>query len=95
MQKRICKSDKKHHKVRDHCHCTGKYRGAAHNICNLKYKVPKEIPVIFHNGSTYDYHFIIKELVKEFEGNFDCLGENTEKYITFSVPSKRRLKIKI
>ena len=82
------KSDKKHHKVRDHCHYTGKYRGAAHNICNLRYKVPKEIPVVFRNGSTYDYHFIIKVLVKEFEGNFDCLGENTEKFITFSVPLK-------
>ena len=66
---------KKHHKVRDHCHYTGKYRDAAHNICNLRYKVPEEIPVVFHNGSTYNYHFIIKELVKEFEGNFDCLGE--------------------
>ena len=85
---------KKHHKVRDHCHYTGKYRGAAHNICNLRYKVPKEIPVVFHNGSTYDYHFIIKELVKEFEGNFDCLGENTEKYITFSVPLKKKLENK-
>ena len=48
------KSDKKHHKVRDHCHYTGKYRGAAHNICNLRYKVPKEISVVFHNGSTYN-----------------------------------------
>ena len=85
---------KKHHKVRDHCHYTGKYRGAAHNICNLRYKVPKEIPVVFHNGSTYDYHFIIKELVKEFEGNFDCLGENTEKYITFSVPLKKKIENK-
>ena len=56
-----------------------KYRGAAYNICNLRYKVPKEIPVVFHNGLTHDYHFIIKELVKEFEGNFECLGENTEK----------------
>ena len=80
---------KKYHKVRDHCHYTGKYRGAAHIICNLRYKVPKEIPVVFHNGSTYDYHFIIKELVKEFEGNFDSLGKNTEKYITFSVPLKK------
>ena len=67
----ICKrefdtNDKKNYKVRDHCHYTGKYRGAAHNICNLRYKIPKEIPVVFHNGSTYDYHFIIKELVKEF-----------------------------
>ena len=85
---------KKHHKVRDHCHYTGKYRGAAHNICNLRYKVLKEIPVVFHNGSTYDYHFIIKELVKEFEGNFDCLGENTEKYITFSVPLKKKIENK-
>ena len=93
----ICKKefdtiDKKHHKVRDHCHYTGKYRGAAHNICNLRYKGPKEILVVFHNGSTYNYHFIIKELVKEFEGNFDCLGKNTEKYITFSVPLKKKIE---
>ena len=82
-------SNKKYHKVRDHCHYTGKYRGAAHDICNLRYKVPKEIPVVFHNSSTYDYHFIIKELAEEFEGEFECLGENTEKYITFSVPIKK------
>ena len=41
-------------KVSDHCHYTGKYRGGAHNICNLRYKIPKEIPVVFHNGSTYE-----------------------------------------
>ena len=58
----------------------------------MRYKVPKEIPIVFHNGSTYDYHFIIKELVKEFEGNFECLGENTEKYITFSVPLKNKIE---
>ena len=46
------------------------------------------------SNSTYDYHFIIKELVKEFEGNFDCLGENTEKYITFSVPLKKKIENK-
>ena len=85
---------KKNYKVRDHCHYTSKYRGAAHNICNLRYKVPKEIPIVFYNGSTYDYHFIIKELVKEFEGNFECLGENTEKYITFSVPIKKKIENK-
>ena len=95
----ICKkefdiSNKKYHKVRDHCHYSGKYRGAAYNICNLRYKVPKEIPIVFHNGSTYDYHFIIKELVKEFGGNFNCLGENTEKYITFSVPIKKKIENK-
>ena len=95
----ICKKefntdDKKHHKVIYHCRYTGKYRGAAHNTCNLRYKIPKEIPIAFHNGSTYDYHFIIKELVKEFDGNFECLGENTEKYITFSVPVKKEIKNK-
>ena len=49
---------------------------------------------MFHNGSIYDYHFIITELVKEFEGNFECLGENTEKYITFSVPIKKKIENK-
>ena len=83
--------DKKYHKVRDHCHYTGKYRGAAHDICNLRYKIPKEIPVVFHNRSIYDYHFIIKNLAEEFEGEFECLGENTEKYITFSVPIKKEI----
>ena len=54
----------------------------------------KKIPIVFHNGSTHDYHFIIKELVKEFEGNFECLGENTEKYMTFSVPIKKKIENK-
>ena len=58
--------DKKYCKVRDHCHYTREYRGAAHSICNLKYTVPKKSPIVFHNGSNYDYHFIIKELAKEF-----------------------------
>ena len=95
----ICKkefnnNDKKNYKVRDHCHYTGKYRGAAHNICNLRHKVPKEIPIVFHNGSTYDYPFIIKELVKEFNVNFVFLCENTEKYKTFSVPIKKKIENK-
>ena len=65
-----------------------KYRGATHSICNLRYKTPKEIPIVFHNGSTYNYYFIIKELAKEFESQCECLGENAEKNITFSVPIK-------
>ena len=81
---------KKYHKVKDHCHYTGKYRDATHDICNLRYKTPKGIPVVFHNGSTFDYHFIIKE----FEGEFECLGENTEKHITFSVPIKKEIRKK-
>ena len=93
-EKEFDTNDKKHYKVKDHCHYTGKYRGAAHNICNLRYKIPKEIPIVFHNGSTYDYRFIIKELVKEFEGNFECLGENTEKYTMFSAPLKKKINNK-
>ena len=82
----------KYHRVKDHCHYTGKYRGAADNICNLRYKTAKEIPIGFRNGSTYDYHFSTKKLVKEFDGLFECLGENTEKYITFSVAIKKQLE---
>ena len=63
-----------------------------YNICNLRYKTPpKEITIVFHNGSTYDYHFIINQLAKEFDGQLECLGENTEKYITFSVPISKEL----
>ena len=50
----ICMKDIDSDKVKDHCYFTGKYRGAAHNTCNLKYEIPKNIPVIFHNGSTCD-----------------------------------------
>ena len=54
----------------------------------------KEIPIVFHNGSTYDYQFTIKELAKEFDENFECLGENTEKYITFSVTINKEIRNK-
>ena len=77
MQKKKITKDNK--KIRDHCHFTGKYRGAPHNKRNMNYKITRDIPVIFHNGSTYDYHFIIKELVKEFEAEFEGFGENTLK----------------
>ena len=82
--------NKKYHKVRDHFHYTGKFKGAAHNICNLRYKIPNEITVVFDNGSTYDYH-LIEELAKEVKGKLEYLGENTEKYVTFSVPIKQIL----
>ena len=72
----MIKNKKKHinytKKVRDHCHFTGQFRGAAHSICNLRYRVPHEIPVKFHNGSNYDFDLIIKELAEEFkEGDFE------------------------
>ena len=67
---------KKNCKDRSGCHNTGKYRGGAHSICNLKYSAPKKIPVVFYSGSNYDYHFIMTELAKEFGGEFSHLGES-------------------
>ena len=52
-------------KVIDHCHYTGKYRGASHSLCNLQYQEEIDIPVIIHNGSNYDFHLLIKDLAKE------------------------------
>ena len=84
----ICKGefddkDKNKEKVKDHCHYTGRYRGAAHNECNLKYRNPNFTPVIFHNLSGYDSHLFIKNLGFS-EGNIDCIPNNEEKYISFS-----------
>ena len=73
-------------KVRDHCHYTGKYRGAAHEKCNLRYAVPNYIPIIFHNLSGYDAHLFIRELGEKFDsGSIDVIAENKEKYISFGV----------
>ena len=60
--------DEKYRKVWDHCYYADEYRGAAHNICNLKNSVSKETFIVFHNGSNYDYYFIIKELTEKFQG---------------------------
>ena len=54
-------------------------------------KTLKKIHAVFHTGSTYDCHFVIKELAEEFEGQFECLGENTEKYLTVLMPIKKEL----
>ena len=80
--------DRKYRKVGHHCHYTRKYRETAHTICNLKYSVSKRIPILFHNGFNYDYHFMIKE----FKEKFTYLRENTEKYITFTVPIEKTVK---
>ena len=53
--------------------------------------MPNEIPVVFYNSSNYDYHFIIKELGNKFEGQFECLVENTKKYKTFSIPVEKEV----
>ena len=62
------------------CHCTGKYRGAANSVWDLEFNLFNKIPVGFHNGSNYIYHFVVKELANEFEKKIECLGENTEWY---------------
>ena len=83
----IKKNINKYRKVRDHDHYTGQFRGAAHSQCNLRYSTTKEIPIISHNGTNYDYHFITNELANRFNAkDFNCLGENMEKYITIEVP---------
>ena len=70
-------------RVRDHCHFTGRYRGAACNICNLKYRKPNNISVFFHNLSGYDSHLFIKKLNNTM-GPIDCIPNNEENYISFS-----------
>ena len=71
--------DKKYRKVRGHCHYTGdtEMLRMVHSIGNLKYSVPKEIPIVFHNGSNYDYHIVIKELAEKFKKHLTCLRETT------------------
>ena len=81
----ICGEALGNDRVRDHCHYTGRYRGPAHNNCNLKYRKPKSIPVFFHNLSGYDSHLFIKKLGSPDEKeNIDCIPNNEEKYISFS-----------
>ena len=89
-KKKCCmdKDDENKIKVKDHCHYRGKFRGAAHSKCNLNYKVSKDISIIIHNAS-YDTCFIINHLAEEFKGDLNCIGENMEKYITFSVPIEK------
>ena len=60
-------NDKICHKVRNHCHYTGKYGSAKHDKYNSKYSVPKEMLIIFRKWSNYDYHFITKKLAKKIE----------------------------
>ena len=91
VKKKLEKKDlngKKFYKVTDCCHYTGEYRGTAHSVWDLKYSVTKKI---MNYGPNYDYLFIIKELPEEFKKNFTCLGENSKKYITFTVPVEKKV----
>ncbi|KAK3101500.1 hypothetical protein FSP39_004054 [Pinctada imbricata] len=81
----ICDDMLNHDRVRDHCHITGKFRGAAHNDCNLKFQLTKRIPVFFHNLRGYDAHHIMSEIGKMKRKNLKCIPQNHEKYISFSL----------
>ena len=81
----ICGEELGNDRVRDHCHFTGRYRGPAHNSCNLKYRKPKNISVFFYNLSGYDSHLFIKKLGSPDKNeNIKCIPNNEEKYITFT-----------
>ena len=72
-------------KVRDHCHITGKYRGAAHSQCNLKLKIPKKLPIIFHNLEGYDGHIIFKELNNFDNIDIQVIPKSSEKYMSIII----------
>ena len=86
-KQKVCtdNKDKKYYVVRDHCHYTGKYKGAAHKICNLRYKKLKKIPLAFHNASKYNYHFIIKELPENSKANLNAVEKIQKIYNFFSI----------
>ena len=79
----ICNEELGEDSVRDHCHLSGKFRGAAHEVCNLKYKVPTFFPVVFHNLSGYDSHLFIIALENS-EVDIFCIPNTEEIYISFT-----------
>ncbi|CAG2215764.1 unnamed protein product [Mytilus edulis] len=81
----ICKKELADSRVRDHCHVTGKFRGAAHNDCNINYKFTGRIPVVFHNLRGYDSHLIMQAIGKVEGKKLNCIANNMEKYISFSL----------
>ena len=89
--KKVSGDAKKLKKVRDHDHYTGKFRGTAHSICNLRYSTQKDIPMFFHNGANYDFNLIINELAKKFKSELNCISLNDEKFMSFSTPIRKKV----
>ena len=79
----ICNEELGKDRVRDHCHLSGKFRGAAHEVCNQTYKIPKFFPVVFHNLSGYASHLFIKTLENS-KWDISCIPSNEENYISFT-----------
>ena len=77
----ICKQELFTDKVRDHCHVTGKFRGASHSKCNINLRLPKKLPIIFHNLQGYDGHVIFKEL-NNFDVDIDVIAKGIDKYMS-------------
>ena len=80
----ICLKPMIDNQVRDQCHYTGYCRGPAHSMCNLRYKVPSFIPVVFHNLSGYDAHMFISKLAKYSIDDMNVIANSEENYTSFS-----------
>ena len=83
----ICGEALESDRVRDHCHVTGSYRGAAHDQCNLRFRIPEFIPVVFHNLRGYDSHLIMQHLGK-LDAEITCIPNNTERYVSFTIADR-------
>ena len=81
----ICNEKLDRDKVRDYCHITGKYRGLAHSQCNLKVKIPKKLPIIFHNLEGYDGHIIFKELNNFNNIDIQVIPKTSERYMSIII----------
>lgn len=81
----ICEKELGNDRVRDHCHVTGEFRWAAHNACNINYKFSGRIPIILHNLREYDSHIIMQAIGKVQDKQINCIPNNMEKYISFSL----------
>ena len=81
----MCKEKLDKDKVRDHCQITSKYRGVAHSQCNLELKIPKKLPIIFHNLEGYDEHIIFKELNNVDDIDIQVIPKTSEKYMSIIV----------
>ena len=85
IRKKVIDNDDE--KVRDHCHVTGKFRGAAHGSCNINLQSTKKLPVIFHNLRGYDSHLIFHELDK-FDVKISVIPNSLEKYMAIFLNRK-------